>query len=740
MIVYTARGNQITLGKELARGGEAVVYRIQGTNDVIAKRYNSPTTGYDKKLEWMIANPPADPNQATNHVSIAWPRDVLYDTHQRLVGITMPFIPNAIPLLGVFNPRLRAKKLTGFNWFYLHRTAQNLAAALAAIHARGYVVGDLNESNILVTPTALVTLIDTDSFQVQKQDHAQIITYPCPVGKAEYTPPELQGQVFRETIRQAVHDRFGLGVLIFQILMDGSHPFRGKWQESGDAPLLEEKIQAGWFPHDPAAKSKVIPPPNVRLDILHPHLATLVRRCFIEGHTRPDQRPTAEEWDHALEQAEKELVQCRNGHYYSGHLSQCPRCQSRAARRQQPLPAVPHSAPQPKPKPQPAPQPKPQPTSPVQPQPRPRPRPQQAVAKSGACIWWIFGIVTLLLVLVVYGITGFAGSSGDAKEEQAVLPASSPTATPIPPTATPIPPTATPIPPTATPIPPPATTDEWRNELQRRGTEMTANGDHYWRYVPAGDYRIGGWTADGDDENDAEAMVQLDEYWLAKYPVTVQQYAQFIEAGGYDNRDYWTDNGWEWKKAYDDGNGRSQPWQWDDERFNSDNQPVIGVTWYEATAFATWLHVQLADELPQGYRIRLPTEAQWEVACAYDADGNRHPYPWGEQDPTRELADFDDDGSDPDSPSFVGGRPAGASAAGVQDMVGSVWEQMTNSAAGYPAASGAVVADFATGVWDIPLRGGAWWSVGITTHVRCTSRSRAHPVMVDYGFRLVLSP
>jgi formylglycine-generating enzyme required for sulfatase activity len=302
--------------------------------------------------------------------------------------------------------------------------------------------------------------------------------------------------------------------------------------------------------------------------------------------------------------------------------------------------------------------------------------------------------------------------------------------------------TPTPVPSTTTPGPLfPVTTDEWRSELQQRGTEMTAEGDHYWRYVPAGTYRIGGWTEDGDDDDDAEAMVELGAYWLAKYPVTVQQYAQFIAAGGYDDRDYWTDNGWAWKEAYADGNGRSQPWGWDDERYNSDNQPVIGVTWYEATAFANWMHAHLVDELPQGYRIRLPTEAQWEVGCAYDAEGNRHPYPWGEQDPTRELADFDD-GSDPHGAAPVGGRPAGASAAGVQDMVGSVWERMTNSAAGYPAESGAVVADFATDEGDTPYRGGYWGSGDIRISVRCAARFRLNPVY-DYhniGFRLVLSP
>jgi formylglycine-generating enzyme required for sulfatase activity len=297
--------------------------------------------------------------------------------------------------------------------------------------------------------------------------------------------------------------------------------------------------------------------------------------------------------------------------------------------------------------------------------------------------------------------------------------------------------------PTTTSINPlfPVTTEEWRNELQRRGTEITNAGDHYWRYIPAGIYRIGGWTDDWDDENDAEAILELSTYWLAKHPVTVQQYRQFIAAGGYDNRDYWTDNGWEWKEADDDGNGRSQPRAWDDTDFTSDNQPVVGVTWYEATAFANWMHSQLADELPQGYRIRLPTEAQWEVACAYDPNGNhRRTYPWGEQEPTRKLADFND-GNHPMYAAPVGKRPAGASAAGVQDMVGSVWKIMANSHDGYAAESGSVVQDFAPDAFDAVWRGGSWY-IEIPKNVRCATRFRNNPHLDigNFGFFLVLSP
>src|SRR5438105_3869599 len=82
--------------------------------------------------------------------------------------------------------------------------ARNIAAAVHAVHSRGYVIGDVNESNILVTDTALATLVDTDSFQVR--DPGSGVVYRCPVGKPEFTPPELQGASFGEIDRTPEHD------------------------------------------------------------------------------------------------------------------------------------------------------------------------------------------------------------------------------------------------------------------------------------------------------------------------------------------------------------------------------------------------------------------------------------------------------------------------------------------------------------------------------------------------------
>ncbi|MBI4492661.1 MAG: hypothetical protein HY690_07710 [Chloroflexi bacterium] len=128
-------------------------------------------------------------------------------------------------LLSLYNPRDRQLTWPQFTWEYLLRAGRNLASIVAALHSRGYVVGDLNESNVVVTESALVTLVDCDTMQVV--DPASGTVYRCSVGKAEYTPPELQGVDFATVDRNPYHDNFALAVLIFILLMEGVHPFAG---------------------------------------------------------------------------------------------------------------------------------------------------------------------------------------------------------------------------------------------------------------------------------------------------------------------------------------------------------------------------------------------------------------------------------------------------------------------------------------------------------------------------------
>ena len=337
-----SRRKPVQTGEAIGHGGEATIYKVIGQPKLLAKLYDRPPRKeYARKLVWMRDHPPQDPTAIQQHASLAWPVDLLFNNNGQLSGYLMPYIEHAVPLLDVFNPRRCSEVLPEFNRRYLHRTARNLASALGALHACGYVVGDINESNILVTPRALVTMIDTDSFQVQESGPSGAVVHTCPVARLEYTPPELQGKSLQNTQRSPEQDAFGLGVVIYQLLMAGNHPFRAQWLGTADPPPLEERIRRGCFPFRSPPICPVAPPPlTPGLDILYPAVARLVLRCFIDGHRRPQQRPSPPEWEQALGEAEDNLTVCQNGHYYSNHLSTCPVCNPRFPGRQIPLPAL----------------------------------------------------------------------------------------------------------------------------------------------------------------------------------------------------------------------------------------------------------------------------------------------------------------------------------------------------------------------------------------------------------------
>ncbi len=275
----------------------------------------------------MFVNPP-DNLAAQRNISIAWPVDLLLSTSgsQQIVGFLMQRVAGMHPIHEFYASGSRRNISPLFNYLYLHRTAYNLAVAIRNLHNRGYVIGDVNESNILVSETSWVTLVDTDSFQVR--DLTKSVVYRCSVGKPEFTPPELQGQSFRNIDRRPEHDLFGLAVLIFQLLMEGTHPFDGQFTGGGETPPLEQRIKAGHFPYGkksvPYRPRKIAPP----FEILHPKLRQLFIRCFEDGHNNPRVRPDAGNWLSVLEEAEKDLVTCsvNNQHRYGSHLRACPWC------------------------------------------------------------------------------------------------------------------------------------------------------------------------------------------------------------------------------------------------------------------------------------------------------------------------------------------------------------------------------------------------------------------------------
>jgi len=324
-------GQVITLSSELDRGGEGRVLLADGLPGVLAKLYDAPDAVPLRKLAIMLKNPPEDLRPG-GVVSIAWPVDLLRATTGAgsVVGFLMERVEGAKHLSHAFIPQDRLRWCPWFEYRYLHRTARNLATAVQALHDRGYVVGDVSYSNVLVKDNALVALVDTDSFQVRDPESGTV--YRCPVGKEEYTPPELQGLPFTEIDRRPENDLFGLAVLLFQLLMEGMHPFNGRFtgDEEDPYPALADRIKLGCFPHRPGLGLPYEPAlSSLKFDVLHPAVRNLFLRCFEGGHPDPEIRPDGKTWAQALDGAEKDLRQCAaNGHHWYGrHLRSCPWCE-----------------------------------------------------------------------------------------------------------------------------------------------------------------------------------------------------------------------------------------------------------------------------------------------------------------------------------------------------------------------------------------------------------------------------
>lgn len=251
--------------------------------------------------------------------------------------------------------------------------------------------------------------------------------------------------------------------------------------------------------------------------------------------------------------------------------------------------------------------------------------------------------------------------------------------------------------------------------------------------VAAGEFVMGTSTDRWAYDNERPAhRVALPAYWIDTTPVPVGAYRDFVEAGGYDDPRLWSDRGWEWRCR----SGRRTPafWvrdgqSWLRRRFGHleplpDDEPVQHVCWFEAEAYARWAG------------RRLPSEAEWEKAAAWDpATGRSRRFPWGDEPATAERANL---GQRRYRPAPVGSFPDGASAVGALQMIGDVWEWTSTDFTGHPGFCTFPYAEYSEVFFGSDykvLRGGSWATDRLA--VRNTFRNWDYPVrrQIFAGFR-----
>jgi len=314
-LLFDAEGAPLELHARVGEGGEATVRHVAGRDGVLAKVYKEADDldEHARKVVALVAM--ASPGLEK---VAAWPRQLVVDGSGQAVGFLMEHLKGWTPLFTVYQTRSRLRQMPQGDWGFLVRVGRNLATAVAAVHKSGLVIGDLNESNVLVSGQAMVKLIDVDSFQVEVDGRVM----GCPVGKAEYLAPELQGRDLELMHRNQWHDLFALAVLLFQTLMLGRHPHAGR-PCGAIEPTLEESVANHWYAHTVERDVPLRPPPGVTTNWLPPLVRSLFERAF---GSDPAARPTAKVWSEALKELEQELATCSPGHVYWSGLAACPWC------------------------------------------------------------------------------------------------------------------------------------------------------------------------------------------------------------------------------------------------------------------------------------------------------------------------------------------------------------------------------------------------------------------------------
>lgn len=249
--------------------------------------------------------------------------------------------------------------------------------------------------------------------------------------------------------------------------------------------------------------------------------------------------------------------------------------------------------------------------------------------------------------------------------------------------------------------------------------------------VPAGAFEMGSsepWAYDNERPRHA---VELDAFFIDRFPVTNGEFQRFIDAGGYAERSLWSEAGWDYRSTA----GLESPlfWRrgasgWERRRFSRwepvpFDEPVCHLCWYEAEAYARW----------RGGR--LPTEAEWEKAASWSPTGEARRWPWGNEPPDSGHANLWPAGGQPFA---VGTCPAGASACGAEQLIGDVWEWTASDFRPYPGFRAFPYREYSEVFFGSEykvLRGGAWTVAPDV--MRNTFRNWDYPIrrQIFAGFR-----
>lgn len=219
----------MALGAVIGRGGEGAIYDLgDGT---VAKIYHPEkcTAGRRDKLQRMITSP-------IQEHGICWPQELLCTKQGEFVGYRMPKAAGTALQCCLLNQHSVQHYFPSGQRVELVQLAVTILEKFQVLHHAGVLLGDINLENILMVSPSEVWLVDCDSYQVSG--------YPCPVGKSQFLPPELQGKRLSGLLRTPGNEAFAVATLLFMLMLPGKAPYAKQ-----DDTSIEASIREGSFPY-----------------------------------------------------------------------------------------------------------------------------------------------------------------------------------------------------------------------------------------------------------------------------------------------------------------------------------------------------------------------------------------------------------------------------------------------------------------------------------------------------------
>ena len=303
-----------TVGHRLGGGNEGEVYAIQNDPAYAVKIYHEdkrPGPNQTAKLVAMEGKTPPGPLESPGFPTVTWPHQLIRDSAtSTLVGFVMPRVSTEffVPVGTYCNPETRKRVVAPEHCAGNHVVAvaknaiRNFTQTVHRLHLVDAIIGDINDNNVLINPTdGFISVIDCDSFQYT--DPASQRSFPCLVGRAEYTAPELLHLLdvqcrrpgcdvdsgphrasYACVQRNKDHDLFAMAVVIFKLLMEGTHPYDCivSGSSAHEINTLKDRITARYFPYGPRKPANIRPADHnrTRYDRLPQQIRELFEQAF----------------------------------------------------------------------------------------------------------------------------------------------------------------------------------------------------------------------------------------------------------------------------------------------------------------------------------------------------------------------------------------------------------------------------------------------------------------------------